>query len=38
MDTPNIQMVDRLLSWLDTGTSMKSFVSSNLLPKRNISS
>ena len=23
MDTPNTQMVDGLLSWLDTGTSMK---------------
>ena len=24
MDTPNTEMVDRLLSWLDIGTSMKS--------------
>jgi hypothetical protein len=38
MDTPNTQMVDGLLSWLDTGTSMKSFMSSNLPSKRNISS
>ena len=38
MDTPNTQMVDGLLSWLDTGTSMKCFMSSNLPSKRNISS
>jgi hypothetical protein len=34
--TPNTQMVDGLLSWLDTGTSIKSFMSSNLPSKRNI--
>ena len=37
MDTPNTEMHDRSLSWLDTGTSMKSFMSSNLHSKRNIS-